>query len=343
MGTGGLLYKGFAMLEKKLWCLRLQGWVLGLVCLMTIGVRAEKLHNGALPGRTFLFHYAGTVEHLDRGQMARIWLPIPSTDAQQDVEIVSRDLPVEPRIGVERAYGNRLAYIETRATPDGAIKLEMVYRVTRRETVESPSKALAKSDPKFLNSNALIPINGKPLKLLAGKVLPQDQMALARVLYDVVFDHMQYRKDKPGWGRGDAAWACDSGFGNCTDFHSLFISLARGNRIPSSFEIGFSIPQRRGKGEIFGYHCWAKFEPAGHGWVPVDISEAKLNPQKRQFYFGHLDENRMAFSRGRDLILVPRQAGPPVNFLVYPYVEVNGQPCPAEQIHCHFNYEDVAQ
>jgi len=75
----------------------------------------------------------------------------------------------------------------------------------------------------------------------------------------------------------------------------------------------------------------------------VDISEAKLNPEKREYYFGHLDENRVAFSRGRDLILVPRQAGPPVNFLVYPYVEVNGQPCPAEQIHCHFSYEDVAQ
>jgi len=319
------------------------GWALGLICLMAVGVRADELHNTTLPNRTFLFHYGATIEHLDRGQMARIWLPIPSTDAHQEVEIVSRDLPAEPKAGAERVYGNRLDYLEACAGPDGTIKLKMVYRVTRRETAESPPGTFEKTGSRFLASNALIPINGKPLKLLTNKVLPQDQMALARVLYDIVFDHMQYRKDKPGWGRGDAAWACESGFGNCTDFHSLFISLARGNRIPSSFEIGFSIPQKRGKGEILGYHCWAKFEPTGHGWVPVDISEAKLNPQKREFYFGHLDENRVAFSRGRDLILVPRQAGPPVNFLVYPYVEVNGQPCAAEQIRCHFSYEDVPQ
>ena len=316
---------------------------LWLVCLLAVGVGAEELHSTSLPSRTFLFHYAAMIEHLNRGQMAQIWLPIPSSDAQQEVEIVSRDLPAEPKIGVEGVYGNRLAYLETRAKPDGTIRLEVVYRVTRRETVESPHGTSERAGSKFLASNALVPINGKPMTLLANKVLPQDQMALARALYDVVFDHMEYRKDKPGWGRGDAAWACDSGFGNCTDFHSLFISLARSNRIPSSFEIGFSIPQRRGTGEISGYHCWAKFEPAGHGWVPVDISEAKLNPQKREFYFGHLDENRVAFSRGRDLVLVPRQAGPPVNFLVYPYVEVNGQPCAAEQIHCHFSYEDVAQ
>jgi len=331
------------MIDKESRQIGLHACMLGLICLLATGVRAEELHNTPLPSRTFLFHYGATIEHLNRGQTARIWLPIPSTDAQQDVEIVSRDLPAEPKIGVERVYGNRLAYIETRAGPDGTIRLEMVYRVTRRETVVSLHKTSERAGSRFLASNALIPINGKPMKLLANKALPQDQMALARVLYDIVFDHMQYRKDKPGWGRGDAAWACESGFGNRTDFHSLFISLARGNRIPSSFEIGFSIPQKRGKGEISGYHCWAKFEPAGHGWVPVDISEAKLNPEKREYYFGHLDENRVAFSRGRDLILVPRQAGPPVNFLVYPYVEVNGQPCAAEQIHCHFSYEDVPQ
>ncbi len=69
-------------------------------------------------------------------------------------------------------------------------------------------------------------------------------------MYDVVDEHMKYRKDGEGWGRGDAVWACDSKFGNCTDFHSLFISMARGNKIPSKFEMGFSIPAKRGAGLI---------------------------------------------------------------------------------------------
>lgn len=94
-------------------------------------------------------------------------------------------------------------------------------------------------------------------------------------------------------------------------------------------------------GQVQGYHCWAKFKPAGHGWMPVDISEAKQDPSRREYYFGRLDENRVMFSSGRDLQLVPRQAGPPVNFLVYPYVEVNGKPYPQEKIRRDFTYRDL--
>ena len=59
---------------------------------------------------------------------------------------------------------------------------------------------------------------------------------------------MKYSKEGKGWGQGDSVWACDSKFGNCTDFHSLFISLARGNKIPAKFEMGFPIPPKRGEG-----------------------------------------------------------------------------------------------
>lgn len=34
----------------------------------------------------------------------------------------------------------------------------------------------------------------------------------------------------------------------------------------------------------------------------------------------------MQFSIGRDLVLEPKQDGPPVNYFVYPYVEVDGKP-----------------
>ena len=128
------------------------------------------------------------------------------------------------------------------------------------------------------------------------------------------------------------------------DFHILFISLSRSLNIQAKFEIGFAIPRVHGAaatGNVPGYHCWAKFKPAGHGWVPVDISEAKKNPVRRDYYFGRLDENRVMFSSGRDLQLVPRQAGPPINFLVYPYVEVNGKPYPQEKTRREFTYRDL--
>ena len=63
----------------------------------------------------------------------------------------------------------------------------------------------------------------------------------------------------------------------------------------------------------------------GVGWAPVDSSEASKHPDKLDYYYGNLDENRIYFSRGRDITLSPPQEAGPVNYLIYPYVEVDGE------------------
>ena len=95
-------------------------------------------------------------------------------------------------------------------------------------------------------------------------------------------------------------------------------------------------------GEIPGYHCWAWFKPEGHTWIPVDISEASKVPAMKEYYFGNLTENRIAFSNGRDLTLVPKQSGPALNFFIYPYVEVDGKPYADDKTKRRFEFEDVA-
>jgi hypothetical protein len=75
---------------------------------------------------------------------------------------------------------------------------------------------------------------------------------------------------------------------------------------------------------IAGYHCWSDFFIDGKGWIPVDISEAWKHPEKREYFFGSHDANRVQFSMGRDLRLNPAQAGKALNYFVYPYVEVDG-------------------
>jgi transglutaminase-like putative cysteine protease len=177
--------------------------------------------------------------------------------------------------------------------------------------------------------------------VLKDKKIPDDPLAKGRLFYDVVNNHMRYSKEGTGWGRGDSEWACDSKFGNCSDFHSLFISLSRAHDMPAKFEIGFPIPEKRGEGEVGGYHCWAKFLPRDKGWVPVDISEANKDPKMRDYYFGNLTADRVMFSVGRDIELVPKQAGPRLNFFIYPYVEVDGKPWPAEKVERRFGYRDV--
>jgi transglutaminase-like putative cysteine protease len=293
--------------------------------------------------RTFQFTYGAAVTGLKLGQTARVWLPVAQSSDDQEASIVSKELPAEGKIGRETQYGNQILYVEAKADADGAIPIEIVYKVTRRELKGDGGREVKESAnllARYLQADARVPIDGKPLEMLKGKVLPKDQLAAARVIYDVIDDNLKYGKDKPGWGEGDSVWACDNKTGNCSDFHSLFMSLARSRSIPAKFEIGFPLPDKRGSGDVPGYHCWAKFLPEGKGWVPVDISEANKRPEMRDYYFGNLTENRVAFTTGRDLTLVPKQEGEPVNFLVYPYVEVDGKVWPQEKITKKFAFQD---
>jgi uncharacterized protein (TIGR03000 family) len=290
--------------------------------------------------RTFLFTYSATVTGLPAEKTARIWLPVPSSTSEQEVEIVSKKVPPGGKIAKEEKHGNQIFSVEAKADKDGQIPLELTYRVTRKEVLGGQKGK--KIDPDqvamYLEPNAKVPVGGKSLELIKDKKLPSDQLEAARVLYDVVNGHMRYSKEGTGWGQGDSDWACTSGYGNCTDFHSLFMSLARAQNIPAKFEIGFPLPVKRGAGEIPGYHCWAYFRPTGRGWIPVDISEANKNPMLKDYYFGNLSEDRVTFSTGRDLELVPKQAGKPLNFFIFPYVEVDGKPY--DKVQKKFSFKD---
>jgi hypothetical protein len=77
----------------------------------------------------------------------------------------------------------------------------------------------------------------------------------------------------------------------------------------------------------------------GVGWVPVDISEAWKHPDRRAYFFGANDANRLQFTVGRDMGLDPPPSGPPLNYFVYPYVEVGGQKYP--DLVQNFSFTDV--
>ncbi|OAI53170.1 hypothetical protein AYO44_16255 [Planctomycetaceae bacterium SCGC AG-212-F19] len=298
----------------------------------------------AVKARTFLFTYAVALKDLPADKTTRVWLPVATSNDNQEVEIVdTKALPEGFKIDKEPAYGNSILYAELKGDKDGKANLAITYKVKRREVrgasaAEVPDLARV---PRYLEPDKLVPIEGKPLELIKGKAVPMDSMAAAKLFYDVVNKHMRYSKEGTGWGRGDSVWACDSKFGNCSDFHSLFISLARASKIPAKFEIGFPLPPKRGAGEIGGYHCWAFFKPEGKGWVPVDISEANKDPKMTEYYFGNLTEDRVTFTTGRDYDLFPKQEGDTRNFFIYPYVEVDGKEYAADKVKRSFSFKDI--
>jgi transglutaminase-like putative cysteine protease len=276
------------------------------------------------------------------------WIPLPRHDRFQQVSALALDSPAHLEV-VDQPDGiNRVVHLSAKVPPSGSIPVTIRFKVRRIEESADIEKARANiPEPtggpfaSYLGPDNLVPIDGQ-IKLVSAKVGDPDGSSYeqARAIYDYVIANMSYDKSGEGWGRGDAIYACNVKKGNCTDFHSLFIAIARSRGIPARFTIGFPLGESNA-GKIPGYHCWAEFYSGGQ-WVPVDASEAWKHPQLRQYYFGHLDADRVAFSMGRDLMLKPRQSGKPVNFLIYPYVEVDGQPLPKEQIKNQFDYTAVA-
>jgi transglutaminase-like putative cysteine protease len=301
----------------------------------------------AQDSRHFTFHYGFTVKNIPTGKKIRIWIPAAQLDAYQVAAIVSvkGDLPLKKTR--ESRYSNEILYAETAGTARSELHFDVDYEVMRRERVAlgaaphvtaAPLSQQERQDD--LQPDALVPITGLPADLAAkvtqGKTQPLDR---ARAIYDYVFTTMRYDKTGEGWGRGDVLYACDAKKGNCTDFHSLFIAMARSQGIPARFEIGFPLPPDKHSAEIAGYHCWADFYIDGKGWIPVDISEAWKHPEKRDYFFGSHDVNRVQFSMGRDLRLNPAQEGKPRNYFVYPYVEVDGQEYP--NVSLSFSFADA--
>jgi len=298
--------------------------------------------------RHFTFHYAFTVRNLPAEKKVRIWIPAAQSDAYQEVKIISAqgDLPLKKTS--ESRFGNQIYFAETSGSTQPELHFDVEYDVIRHERVALGQTAphLVVTSLSFtekqqdLQPDVLVPVTGLPadlaVKVTQGLTQPLDK---ARAIYDYVFTTMRYDKTGTGWGHGDVLYACDAKKGNCTDFHSLFIAMARSQGIPARFEIGFPLPPDKHSAEIAGYHCWSDFWIDGKGWIPVDISEAWKHQEKRDYFFGSHDVNRMQFSMGRDLRLNPPQEGKPLNYFVYPYVEVEGQEFP--NVALAFSFTDV--
>lgn len=255
---------------------------------------------------------------------AKMWIPVAQSDRFQTIEMISLQAPGKQEMIQENEYGNDILYLQL-LPEHSSQKITLSYRVERKEKAAYQEQ---NSDlPKYLEGTFLMPV-GDRFSTIANEIIREKQanspLTKARALYDYIIDNMRYAKEGI-YGTGDANYACDSKSGNCTEFHSFFISLSRSAGIPARFAVGAAIPSERNEGEVDGYHCWAEFYAEGKWW-PVDISEGNKYTALATYYFGHHPANRIELSRGRDLAPDPIPRSGPINFLAYPVLEIEGEP-----------------
>ena len=326
--------------------------------------------EGVRPLRSAIFEVRHELKVMvpEGAKRVRIWFAFPQ---EEDLAQQVRDLRVEAPYPyrVERdSEGNRVLYLEAENPKEKELTVVESFTVSRSEVRSGvdPSKARPLSDSdrasleRYLRPNKYVVIDDS-IRQLADQIVGDEKnpVLAARKIYDWVLHNVDYwvkdPKTKKASPVGSTTYCLIFRTGNCTDFESLWTSLARAKGIPTRIVYGsFFKPEFDGQNQDQSYHCWAEFYAPGVGWVPHDVSVADLyagdfattpdnealvrrttadgtygsDPERVNYYFGNLDERRVTWSIGRDLILSPRQDGEPVNALAKAYVEIDGKAHP---------------
>ena len=307
--------------------------------------------------RSFQFIYSVNIKSTN-GEKLELWIPIPKSNEVQTISNLEFNTNgLQYSIEEEKIHGNKYLYINHERGITKATNILMTFEVMRNEHQNMMYNNVDHRE--YLGAYRTVPTGGIFEKIIADNNLSQNNI---RGIYDYILEGMHYGKPKSvddryyqepwlspdekygmkqvgrdkvvnlyhkskkdggnyTFGNGNALYACDIGVGNCTDYHSYFMSLGRTLGIPSRFHMGFLIPSEE-EGAVGGYHCWADYYIDGEGWYPIDISEADKVPDKKDYYFGTIDNNRVEMILGRDLILKGFEPEA-TNLFIYPIMEVN--------------------
>jgi transglutaminase-like putative cysteine protease len=300
--------------------------------------------------RRFFFDYQVSIPPHDLD--LDLWLPAPRTDPYQEVISTEIKSPVQLSRGEDPVHHNQILHglLPTSKHPHDVMVRYEIERAVRRAAPPDARREATPQDEadlaRFLAPDSRVPIEGPVVEGVVGVVSrdapPRDR---ARQIFDNLLATLDY--DSAGCtperahGLGDLAVACDIKRGTCTEFHGLFVAQARALGLPARFAFGFNIP-RKPEGQIAGYHCWSEVFLPEVGWFAVDVSEAwkRSDPNERGFYFGNLDANRVQFTTGRDVSLVPLQRTGTVDRFIFPLAELAGR---REDVDLKFCFADAQQ
>lgn len=297
------------------------------------------------------------------GKDVRIWCVLPQDDPLQRVDSLAITSPLPHEVTTD-SEGNKVLYLHGPVPAGGKFSVVTDFRVTRWEQVPtvdaSETRPYTDKDLQMYardlqpNKNVVIT---DAIRTTAREVVGDETnpVVKARKLYDWVLNNVDYWVKDPANKKaspvGSAEYCMTSRTGNCTDFHSLYAAMARAEGIPTRMVYGALFkPELDGQDKDASYHCWIEFFAPKIGWVPLDVAVADIyvgdfptteanaekvrlttadgyrgvEPAKVDSYFGGLDERRVTFSSGRDIMLSPPAVAGAINHLPKCHVELDG-------------------
>jgi transglutaminase-like putative cysteine protease len=260
--------------------------------------------------RSYTISYSvnARVTEATRPNTLYLWIPIPvDSPSQQNIGLISRN--EEPF--VENYRGVNLYKLENLVSgANPVITHSYQVEVYAQETGVRPlSIRHNESSPlmAYTQNSALIPSGNPEIRARAAAITSREQNPYlkARMLYDWVIYELNFVESLTGHSINIVSALEDKQADSCTAT-LLFAAMARASGIPCIPVAGVLVNR---DGQTIR-HYWTEIWINDFGWMPVDpVMGARAVPDSfvfkqdwTNYYFGNLDSNRIAFSRGEPVL-----------------------------------------
>jgi len=279
---------------------------------------------------------------LETPQSAKIWLPYPVSGEYQVIEdmaikgnFINSGVYKEPKSGALYFYAEWPKETQEK-------KVEMGFKVSTQErqarNLVDTGAPVPVEIQKYLQPDWWVPTDGQVAEI--AQAIQKDTTGIlekSHAVYDWVVENTSRDPNVKGCGLGVVEVTLSKRSGKCADISSVYVALARNVGVPAREVFGLRLGKKAEQDITGWYHCWAEFYLPGTGWVAVDPADVRKKmlvdklgladiKELREYFFGGVDAYRMTLeSGGRGITLQPAQESKPVNYLMYPYAEVNGK------------------
>ncbi|MDR1565771.1 MAG: IPT/TIG domain-containing protein [Treponema sp.] len=236
-----------------------------------------------------------------------LWLPRPvSSASQRNTRLLSRN--TDPF--VENYRGSSLyQFIDLMPGTGRQITLSYVTEVYAVETVLRPQGLrLDSSSPVqtvYTQPTPLIPSEDSAISAQAAAITGRERNPYlkAQRIYEWLIKELEIRAEPMA---GGALEGLEEKQADSYRAALLFCALARASGIPAIPAAGVLVNRLRGTSR----HYWAEFWIDSFGWVPLDPAlgagaappDFNLREDHGSYYFGNMDNQRVAFSRGETFL-----------------------------------------
>lgn len=261
--------------------------------------------------QNFLISMETEVSNVKAEENNMLFLRIPSpeeTNSQSNIKVVFNapsPLVQNNNEGVIYQFDN--------IREDDKISIKQQYTITSYEietNINARNISLKIQNQKlhdyYTKETSLLPVTEVIIKKLVDDVVQNEKNTYlkAKKIYEYIIENFNITKETFSDRTQTVLSMLENKTGSPYDVSLLFSTLCRASDIPCMPISGVITDEDKTY-----LHWWAEFYIDAYGWVPVDIGmaldvpfESKIE-NRRTYYFGNLDGNRISFSHGEKEIL----------------------------------------